>query len=102
MAAPPHIARENGKKGGRPKGSKGTHTLEAEAIKSLYIDLAREHARPVAMSILREALAGDIAAAREFNDRAFGRAPQSIEMKGTIEVTPSKEIIALAQKLNGI
>lgn len=32
MAAPAHIARENGKKGGRPKGSKSKATLEKEAV----------------------------------------------------------------------
>lgn len=32
MAAPPHIARENGKKGGRPKGSKSKTTLEREKV----------------------------------------------------------------------
>lgn len=37
MAAPPDIARANGQKGGRPKGSKNHSTLEKEA--------AREHAR---------------------------------------------------------
>ena len=32
MAAPAHIARENGKKGGRPKGTKTKLTLEKEAV----------------------------------------------------------------------
>lgn len=32
MAAPAHIARENGKKGGRPVGSKNIATLEREAV----------------------------------------------------------------------
>jgi hypothetical protein len=34
MAAPAHIARENGKKGGRPKGSKSPATLEREAVQA--------------------------------------------------------------------
>ncbi len=36
MAAPAHIARENGKKGGRPKGSKSQATLEREAVMSAW------------------------------------------------------------------
>lgn len=32
MAAPAHIARENGKKGGRPPGTKSVITLEKEAV----------------------------------------------------------------------
>lgn len=35
MAAPAHIARENGKKGGRPKGSKSQHTLDKEAAREV-------------------------------------------------------------------
>jgi hypothetical protein len=35
MSAPAHIARENGKKGGRPKGKKTAKTLEREAIQKL-------------------------------------------------------------------
>lgn len=36
MAAPAHIARANGKKGGRPKGSKGRPTLEKEAAREVF------------------------------------------------------------------
>lgn len=36
MAAPAHIARENGKKGGRPKGSKTTATLQKEAVMAAW------------------------------------------------------------------
>jgi hypothetical protein len=32
MSAPAHIARENGKKGGRPKGTKDPQTLEREKV----------------------------------------------------------------------
>lgn len=32
MAAPAHIARENGKKGGRPKGKKNAKTLEKDRV----------------------------------------------------------------------
>lgn len=76
----------NGKKGGRPVGSKSGHTLEAEAVKTLYIDLAKEHAKPVALAILQKALKGDMTAAREFNDRAFGRAPQAIQVEGEVKL----------------
>lgn len=42
MAAPAHIARENGKKGGRPKGSKASHTLEAQEKKKRIIQRVNE------------------------------------------------------------
>lgn len=36
MAAPAHIARENGKKGGRPRGKKMAKTLEREKVQEAY------------------------------------------------------------------
>lgn len=72
-------------KGGRPKGSKSNHTLKAEAVRTLYIDLAKQHALPVAEALLDKATKGDVSAIKEFNDRAFGKAPQAIAM--TAEVT---------------
>ena len=71
-------------KGGRPKGSVGTHTLNAIAVKTLYIDLAKEHALPVAEALLKKSMTGDVQAIKEFNDRAFGRAPQAIQVEGEI------------------
>src|SRR3990167_5371758 len=69
---------ENGKKGGRKKGSKATHTLDAEQVKKLYIEKAREYALPILQALVRKARKGDVPAIKEFNDRAFGKAPQAI------------------------
>ena len=44
MAAPAHIARENGKKGGRPKGSKNKATLERERVLAALRQRTLEHA----------------------------------------------------------
>jgi hypothetical protein len=33
MSAPPHIARANGRKGGRPRGAKSRLTIEKEAMR---------------------------------------------------------------------
>ena len=55
-------------KGGRPKGALAKHTLEAQAVKTLYVDLAKEHAKPVAEALLKKAVTGDIGAIKEFND----------------------------------
>ncbi len=63
---------------GRRKGSKATHTLEAQAIKQLYVELAKEHADPIARKLIEKALEGDMAAIKEFNDRVLGKAPQAI------------------------
>lgn len=69
---------------GRKRGYKAPHTLEAQAVKSLYIDLAKEHALPVAKALLEKAKTGDVSAIKEFNDRAFGRAPQAVQIEGEV------------------
>ena len=44
MAAPAHIARENGKKGGRPKGAKSKTTLERERVLAVMRQRTMEQA----------------------------------------------------------
>jgi hypothetical protein len=44
MSAPAHIARENGKKGGRPVGSKSKSTLEKELVLQAFRERAMQHA----------------------------------------------------------
>lgn len=56
MAAPAHIARENGKKGGRPKGSKSQDTLSKEA--------ARDALRTIVLEEMRAMTAAQIAHAK--------------------------------------
>lgn len=79
MAAPAHIARENGKKGGRPKGKLAKSTMDAIAVKSLYVEKAKEYALPILQALVAKALEGDVAAIREFNDRAYGKSLQKTE-----------------------
>lgn len=69
---------------GRKPGSKSPHTLDAIAVKTLYIDLAKQHALPVANALLEKAVSGDVGAIKEFNDRAFGKAPQAIQVEGEV------------------
>lgn len=47
MAAPPHIARENGKKGGRPPGRKNDKTLLLEAEHEAFQQLVLKNLRPL-------------------------------------------------------
>ena len=44
MAAPAHIARENGKKGGRPKG---TNAIQAEKAREYLIKRVTEELEPI-------------------------------------------------------
>ena len=47
MAAPPHIARENGKKGGRPPGRKNDKTLVLEAEHEAFQQMVLQNLRPL-------------------------------------------------------
>lgn len=85
MSAPAHIARENGKKGGRPKGSKSKSTMLAEAGKSDLIRSYLENIRPINDALIGKAMEGDISAIREIHDRIHGRAHQSVEVSGSME-----------------
>lgn len=67
---------------GRPKGAVAKSTLDALAVKSLYVEKAKEHALPILMALVKKALKGDVQAIREFNDRAFGKAPQALTGAG--------------------
>lgn len=42
--------------------------------------MAREHGLPVAHALLKKALTGDVAAIKEFNDRAYGKVQQSVDV----------------------
>ena len=63
---------------GKKKGHKSGHTLDALAVKQLYIERAREFAEPILQALVAKALTGDVPAIKEFNDRAYGKAPQAI------------------------
>ena len=73
---------ENGKKGGRPKGSKAKHTLEAEAGKMALIKAYMENIVPINQALINKALTGDVSAIKELHDRVHGKALQAIEHSG--------------------
>ncbi len=82
MAAPAHIARENGKKGGRPKGTLAQSTINAMQAKQKLIEAYIKEAEPINRALLDKAKSGDIQAIRELHDRVYGKAPQDIKMEG--------------------
>lgn len=95
------VSIENGKKGGRPKGAIAKSTREAIEVRNLYVEKAREHGEPIANALIEKAITGDVAAIKEFNDRAFGKAPQSIDVTSKGEsIGVSEKLKALAEKLN--
>lgn len=71
-------ARENGKKGGRPIGSKDPNTLVKEKALLALREMVLADITPVTQALLKKAKSGDVPAIKELFDRAFGKAPQAI------------------------
>lgn len=82
MAAPAHIARENGKKGGRPKGAVSAATKEKLTAQETFRKMVEAEIMPIARALIEKAYDGDVPAIRELLDRAWGRASQSVELTG--------------------
>ena len=77
---------ENGKKGGRPRGSKAGHTLQTETAKKALIQAYIDNIQPINQALVNKAKKGDIQAIRELHDRVYGRAPQAITTEGEMTI----------------
>ncbi len=84
----------NGMKGGRPKGSKSSTTLQVEAAKAELIRMYIEHIKPINEALLRKAEEGDIQAIKELHDRVYGKAlqPTDLNVKGELKITFDKPL----------
>ena len=69
---------ENGKKGGRPIGSKDPHTLMREKAREVLIKKVEENIEVIVSALIEKAKQGDISAVKELLDRAWGRVPQAL------------------------
>lgn len=63
---------------GRKKGSKATHTLEAEKAKQELIRMYIENCRPIHQALIDKAKSGDISAIKELFERVHGKVPQTL------------------------
>lgn len=68
---------ENGKKGGRPKGYSA---IEAEQARILLIEKLKKDLPDIYNALAEKAMAGDVPAAKELFDRAYGRAQQYVDL----------------------
>ena len=80
MAAPAHIARENGKLGGRPKGSTNVPRF------SQYIT---DEERAEFAQFMKENYMGDMRVATWFGEHAFAKPAQEITGKDGRDLIPS-------------
>ncbi len=102
MAAPPEIARQNGRLGGRPKGSLSKKTLLKQKIEEQLIEEAQKHV-PGMLQALVDAAQGvwvevrkdgkavrvyrkapEVQAIKEYFDRIMGKSTQSVEVEGNL------------------
>ncbi len=77
MAAPAHIARENGKKGGRPKGYA---SLQAEKARELICKKLEKDFQPIVDKAIIQAKKGDRYAREWLTERGYGKVPNQIEL----------------------
>lgn len=79
---------------GKPKGSKASHTLEAQAAKLQLIEAYKANATEINDALVKKAKTGDIMAIKELHDRVFGRAFQS----GELDLTSAGESIQITNE----
>ena len=65
---------------GRKKGSKATHTIEAEKAREFIIRKLVESLEPIVNKMIEQAKKGDRFAREELFNRAMGRPPQALEL----------------------
>ena len=74
---PGDTARENGKKGGRPKAR---HTLEASALRAYIIEEVVKQKSALVKKLIEKAKGGDIAAIKELLDRTLGKSKEQVDI----------------------
>lgn len=89
-----NAARENGKKGGRPKG---LPALEAEKARIMIAEKLQIHFEPIVDKAIKQAIAGNKFAREFLVDRAYGKAMQPIVGKDGKDLFPSEEVINKAR-----
>jgi hypothetical protein len=75
-------SKENGKKGGRPKGTKTTVTIAREKAREYLARRVEEEIQPIANKLIEKASTGDVPAIKELFDRAWGKPAQALEVSG--------------------
>lgn len=83
MAAPPHIARENGKKGGRPKGFSA---IKAEASRKYVVERIAAELEPIMDKHIELAKRGDATSLKYLTDQLIGKAKETLEVESTTKL----------------
>ncbi len=65
---------------GKKKGSKASHTLEAQEFKKLLVQEVLKAQKPIIKALIKKAKAGDMFAMREVLDRVIGKVTDKLEL----------------------
>lgn len=76
---------------GRPKGSLGSNTIQAQALKDFLIQEVIKQKKQLVTALINEALNGEIPALKEILDRTLGKAKESIEIDSP-QLNPIQQI----------
>ena len=94
---PGDTARENGKLGGRPRGSKARHTLQAEAIRAYLIEEVIKQKVGITKALIKKAKSGDITAIKEVYDRVLGKPKEQVELPNEVHYIKTEKLIAFIE-----
>lgn len=70
---------------GRPLSLKTLQSRADKDAREKFLAYASTNVLPVGEALVEKAKSGDVQAMKEFFDRTWGRAPQSLEVKGDIQ-----------------
>ena len=74
---------------GRKQGMSAKNAEEARRVLS---EMVMKEIEPIGRALIAKAKKGDVIASRELFDRAFGKAPQNLEIEGVSLPTPITSI----------
>ncbi len=77
---------------GRPKGSRATHTLEAQAFRQYLIEETIKNKEAIVASLIEQAKAGKLPAIKEILDKVIGKTLDLNETKETERTEELKQI----------
>lgn len=79
---------------GRPKGSKASHTIQAQAFRERLIQRVNEEQEPIINALIKQAKAGQVQALKEILERVLGRVKTTLEVEKSdpqhLNLTPER------------
>ncbi len=71
---------------GRPKGVVGANRIEADKAREYIAQRVADELEPIITKAIQQAKDGDQAARKELFDRAYGKAKETVEVQGEVNL----------------